>query len=53
MSSRQETAILSAVALVGLAIWLASDPRCDRGCKTVAEHLIEHGIGDLFKALLA
>jgi hypothetical protein len=39
------------VVLVGVGLWLASNPICDRGCKTVAEHLIEHGISDFIAGL--
>ncbi len=28
--------------------YLLSDPRCVRGCRTVAEHLVTHGIHGLF-----
>jgi hypothetical protein len=34
--------------LVSLAaIWLLSQPNCKRGCRTVAQHLLEHGIRDI------
>jgi hypothetical protein len=41
--------VIFASILAGL--WLLSDPRCNRGCRTGAEHLIEHGIDDLLAGL--
>ena len=44
--------------LVGLAFvalgWfvLNSNPRCNRGCRTVGEHLLEHGIEDIVVGLV-
>jgi hypothetical protein len=51
--SRKEEQILGALLVVGAGLWLASNPRCEHGCQTVAEHLIEHGIPALIKGLLA
>ena len=36
--------------LVALAAILASRPTCGRGCRTIAEHIAEHGIDDLMKS---
>ena len=36
--------------VVGLQI-LASQPNCDRGCKTVFEHLTEHVLQDMLTKL--
>lgn len=40
-----------AIDLVGLAVLaivagiiLSRDPRCQRGCQTLAQHLVEHGL---------
>ncbi len=41
--------IALATFLVGAA--LASDPKCQRGCRTLAEHLIKHGLDEFFRAL--
>jgi hypothetical protein len=41
------------VGLVALALILASRPNCNRGCRSVAEHLFEHGVDDAIAALLA
>ena len=40
------------VGFIALAVVLASRPTCNRGCHTVAEHLIEHGLNDVVGALL-
>ena len=31
---------------VVVGMWLLSNPRCKRGCRTVAEHLVTHGIDE-------
>ena len=36
--------------VVGLQI-LASQPNCDRGCKTVLQHLTEHVLQDMLTKL--
>jgi hypothetical protein len=41
----------SGMGLVVVAAILASRPSCGRGCRTVAEHLAEHGVNDLIAAL--
>lgn len=33
---------------IAVAAWLSSRPNCNQGCQTVAEHLLEHGIRDIF-----
>jgi len=46
---------LKALGLVALAILiggaLASHPRCGRGCQTLAEHLISHGLREFIEGL--
>jgi hypothetical protein len=32
---------------VALGLVLLSSPKCNRGCRTLAEHLITHGIDEL------
>jgi hypothetical protein len=39
------------VGLIAVALILASRPNCNRGCRTVAEHLMEHGISDVMASL--
>ena len=41
------------VLFIVAAILLLRNPRCNRGCKTVAEHLLSHGVDDLATVLLA
>ena len=36
------------IASVLVGIWLLSNPRCTRGCRTVAQHLLEHGLEGFF-----
>lgn len=38
---------LAALA-VGIGLILASNPRCREGCRTLAEHLINHGLKAIF-----
>ncbi len=45
VSNRRSLRLMLAL-LVGA--YLLSDPRCDRGCKTLAGHLLTHGIEGLF-----
>ena len=45
--------ILAGLGLMLLAGWMLSNPRCNRGCKTVAQHLLDHGIDDFLGGLLA
>lgn len=56
MSNRDEgiarALLVGGGLVVGLAI-LAADPNCDRGCKSVAQHLAEHVLGDMLAKLLA
>ena len=40
--------VVPGVLLSLTAMWLLSQPNCKRGCRTVAEHLLEHGIRDIF-----
>ena len=44
--------LLIAGGIIALGTLLLSDPHCTRGCRTVAEHLISHGIEDLLAGLL-
>lgn len=49
----ETTATLVAGGTVLVGLWLLSDPKCGRGCRTVAEHLVEHGVKDFFTGLFA
>ena len=44
--------LVGAGAIVVFQI-LASQPNCDRGCKTMFEHLTEHVLQDMVTKLLA
>jgi len=44
--------LVGAGVVLGLKI-LSSQPNCDRGCKTVLEHLTEHVLQDMLTRLLA
>jgi len=41
------------VGLVVFAVILSSRPNCDRGCRTLAEHLAQHGMEDIAAGLFA
>jgi hypothetical protein len=47
-----EKQMLTGLGLLMLAGFLLSRPRCNRGCRTVAQHLIEHGLDDFLGGLL-
>jgi len=51
MSVDEKLLLWFALFLVGL--WLLSKPRCNRGCKTVAEHLVTDGLQGFLTTLLA
>jgi|HubBroStandDraft_1064217.scaffolds.fasta_scaffold60236_2 hypothetical protein len=51
--NKQDLALLSGIGSVLFAMWLASNPRCNRGCRTMAEHLLEHGIDEFVAGLFA
>ena len=40
-----------ALLLVGIGIVMLQDPKCRRGCRTLAEHLVSHGIDDFLASL--
>lgn len=50
---KNEDAIIVSGGICLLSLWLLSRPNCRRGCRTVAEHLLEHGLEDFFAALFA
>lgn len=51
MSVNERLFLSLAVFLVGL--WLLSKPRCNRGCKTMAEHLVTDGLDGFLATLFA
>lgn len=49
--TKQESVLIwTGVAAAGF-FWLASNPNCKRGCKTVAQHLAEHALEDFLGGL--
>jgi hypothetical protein len=51
--NKKEQMIVLGVGMFVAAVVLASNPRCNRGCKTLAQHLAEHGIEDFLGGLFA
>jgi hypothetical protein len=51
--NKKDLAILAGAGSILFALWLASNPHCNRGCHTVAEHLLEHGIDEFVAGLFA
>ena len=41
------------ILLIVVAFLMLKNPRCNRGCKTVAEHIFSHGADDVLAAILA
>jgi len=50
MQTNKGNAFAVGLALVSLGL-LMSAPRCARGCRTLAEHLISHGLDELLAGL--
>jgi hypothetical protein len=55
--ARSKESDLGTVLLVGTGVvvglqMLSAQPNCDRGCKTVLEHLTEHVLQDMLAKLL-
>jgi hypothetical protein len=51
MSKKDEQLVLGGLLLLGLGALLSSNPRCSRGCQTVAQHLTSHAIDDIIGGL--
>ena len=49
---KSEKALLIGLGIAMVGIFLASNPSCRRGCRSVAEHLIEHGVADFLASLI-
>jgi hypothetical protein len=45
--SKKEEHLLWVMGGIALGLVLLSSPRCNRGCRTLAEHMITHGIDEL------
>ena len=50
MANDKSNILTIAVIAILLGAVMLSDPRCDRGCKTLAQHLIGHGLDFFFRA---
>ena len=46
-----ERLICWGLIFLALCYLLTRNPRCSRGCSTLAQHLLEHGIDDLLVGL--
>jgi hypothetical protein len=42
--SKRDQHTLMLLGGVALGLWLLSNPRCNRGCQTLAEHLLSHSL---------
>jgi len=51
MSRKQENLIWDGLVLFGIGWVLSRSPNCNRGCKTVAQHLASHGLDDIIGTL--
>jgi hypothetical protein len=49
---KTERLLWAGAGLLLFAVILASRPSCNRNCRTMAEHLVEHGITDIVAALI-
>jgi hypothetical protein len=47
--NKNNAGLVIAVLLIGTA--LLNDPRCTRGCRTVAEHLFSHALDEFIAGL--
>jgi hypothetical protein len=45
--SKKEQHLLWVLGGIAFGLVLLSSPKCNRGCRTLAEHLITHGIDEL------
>ncbi len=53
MSREASAGALAGLLMVAVGLALLSDPQCGRGCRTVAEHILQHGLEDFFRGLEA
>lgn len=53
MKKSQQQMIVAGAVAIGFALLLSSSPNCNKGCKTLAQHLLDHGFDDLLGGLLA
>ena len=53
MKNSAEKLVVAGAVAIGVALMLSSSPNCNKGCKTLAQHLLDHGIDDLLGGLFA
>lgn len=51
MLRKQENLIWGGFVLLGIGWFLSRNPNCNRGCKTVAQHLASAGLEDIIGGL--
>jgi hypothetical protein len=47
MSKDTSNSVATGLVVLFVGALLLSSPRCDRGCRTVGEHLVTHGLEEL------
>ena len=47
--SKRDQHTLMILGGIAFGLFLLSNPKCNRGCRTLAEHLITHGIDELIR----
>ena len=53
ISDMTQKTLLTALGIGVFGLLMLSNPRCNRGCKSIAEHLVSHAVDDLIAGLLA
>ena len=54
MSKADTSVVILVVSVVAGAVLLSQPPKnCNQGCRTIAQHLVSHGIDGLLGILLA
>lgn len=48
MGKNNSNTVVTGLLVVGIAALLLWSPSCQHGCRTVAEHLFEHGLKTVF-----
>jgi hypothetical protein len=51
--AKQDQVILGFAAVILIGAVLLSDPKCNSGCRTLAQHLVNHGVDGLLGFFLA
>jgi len=51
INGMSEKTLITLLAVGALGYLMLSDPHCNRGCRTVGEHLLSHAIDDLLLGL--